>query len=494
MPNKSYSFGNSTEPIPAPRKKRQNNPPTVPLEVPGTYTSLEKDTIEDDEEERNPYEQVEPVWKSYLYQVQLKAPKPHRVVCNQNVGRRPGFYGKEFHGAITREVAEQLVMQYEGCYLTRESQRQPGTYALTFRFNNAPKNYRLYFDEVEKMHYVGEKRFETVHDLVADGLITLYVDFNAKDYIDHMTLNAKRSQSQKDETVADEEDNKGSLNIQVDPSNQTNRKLIQNSFKASDCAKPHNFKTHSYYGPHWCELCRNFMWGLKNQGVRCQDCSYDCHKQCSDSVHEDCSPDKKLVKRVFGVDLTTLIKAHDQRRPAVVDTCIKEIELRALEAEGIYRISGYADDITHLQTLIDRDGIVPDISEAAIDDINVICGLLKLYFRQLPIPIITFDLYDQFIQTAKLEDRYEVIKKMCELIDMLPPAHYETLKYFCRHLQRVMKYRDKNLMSSENLGIVFGPTLMRAPDSQAMQAMGNLQYQKKIVMFLIEEQDVLFER
>lgn len=57
-----------------------------------------------------------------------------------------------------------------------------------------------------------------------------------------------------------------------------------------------------------------------------------------------------------------------------------------------------------------------------------------------------------------------------------------------------MKYRDKNLMSSENLGIVFGPTLMRAPDSQAMQAMGNLQYQKKIVMFLIEEQDVLFER
>ena len=41
----------------------------------------------------------------------------------------------------------------------------------------------------------GEKRFETIHDLVADGLITLYVDFNAKDYIEHMTLNAQRTKA-----------------------------------------------------------------------------------------------------------------------------------------------------------------------------------------------------------------------------------------------------------------------------------------------------------
>ena len=35
----------------------------------------------------------------------------------------------------------------------------------------------------------------------------------------------------------------------------------------------------------------------------------------------------------------------------------------------------------------------------------------------------------------ELEDRIEKIKKICELINKLPPAHYETLKYFCRHLQ-----------------------------------------------------------
>ena len=49
-------------------------------------------------------------------------------------------------------------------------------------------------------------------------------------------------------------------------------------------------------------------------------------------------------------------------------------------------------------------------------------------------------------------------------------------------------------MTPENLGIVFGPTLMRAPDHLAMEAVGYIPYQKKIIQFLIEEQDVIFEK
>ena len=79
------------------------------------------------------------------------------------------------------------------------------------------------------------------------------------------------------------------------------------------------------------------------------DCSYDCHKQCSTLIPNDCSPDKKLVKRVFGVDLTTLIKAHNQRRPQIVEICVHEIEKRGLELKGLYRVPGFADDITYLQ-------------------------------------------------------------------------------------------------------------------------------------------------
>ena len=48
------------------------------------------------------------------------------------------------------------------------------------------------------MHFVGEKRFETIHDLVADGLITMHVDLNAKDYIDTMTLNVRHTSQSED--------------------------------------------------------------------------------------------------------------------------------------------------------------------------------------------------------------------------------------------------------------------------------------------------------
>ena len=59
---------------------------------------------------------------------------------------------------------------------------------------------------------------------------------------------------------------------------------------------------------------------------------------------------------------------------------------------------------------------------------------------------------------------------------------------------RVAKFRSKNLMTPENLGIVFGPTLMRAPDHLLMEAVGYIPYQKKIIQFLIEQQDVLFDK
>lgn len=36
---------------------------------------------------------------------------------------------------------------------------------------------------------MGEKRFESIHDLVTDGLITLYIETKAAEYISKMTIN-----------------------------------------------------------------------------------------------------------------------------------------------------------------------------------------------------------------------------------------------------------------------------------------------------------------
>ena len=58
------------------------------------------------------------------------------------------------------------------------------------------------------------------------------------------------------------------------------------------------------------------------------DCGFNAHKKCSEKVPNDCMPDMKYVKRIFGVDLTTLVKAQNTLIPVVVEKCVREIEKR----------------------------------------------------------------------------------------------------------------------------------------------------------------------
>ncbi|KAM8735047.1 beta-chimaerin isoform 2-T2 [Acanthopagrus schlegelii] len=256
--------------------------------------------------------------------------------------------------------------------------------------------------------------------------------------------------------------------------------------------KIHNFKVHTFRGPHWCEYCANFMWGLIAQGVRCSDCGLNVHKQCSKLVPSDCQPDLRRIKKVFSCDLTTLVKAHNTTRPMVVDMCIQEIELRGMKSEGLYRVSGFSEHIEDVRLSFDRDGEKADISASAYADINIIAGALKLYLRDLPIPVITFDLYSKFIQAAKLPNAESRLEGIHESLLQLPPAHYETLRYLMAHLKRVTLFEKDNLMNSENLGIVFGPTLMQPPELNALTTLNDMRQQKLVVQLMIEHEDVLF--
>uniref|UniRef100_A0A667X5T2 Chimerin 1 n=1 Tax=Myripristis murdjan TaxID=586833 RepID=A0A667X5T2_9TELE len=84
------------------------------------------------------------------------------------------------------------------------------------------------------------------------------------------------------------------------------------------------------------------------------DCGLNVHKQCSKVVPNDCQPDLRHVKKVYSCDLTTLVKAHNTKRPMVVDMCIQEIEARGLQSEGLYRISGFSELIEDVKMAFDR--------------------------------------------------------------------------------------------------------------------------------------------
>ncbi|XP_074981865.1 beta-chimaerin isoform X3 [Caretta caretta] len=404
-------------------------------------SSLSGSSVSSDAEEYQP-----PIWKSYLYQLQQEAPHPKRIICPREVDNRPKYYGREFHGIISREQADEILAGVEGAYILRESQRQPGCYTLALRFGNQTLNYRLFYDG---KHFVGEKRFESIHDLVTDGLITLYIETKASEYIAKMTknpiyehigyatllrekvsrrLSRTKTESRKASVTSEE-------NTPVEKITSLVRRaaLTQND-NHCNYEKAHNFKVYTFRGPHWCEYCANFMWGLIAQGVRCS----------------------------------------------------------GLKSEGLYRVSGFTEHIEDVKMAFDRDGDKADISASLYPDINIIAGALKLYFRDLPIPVITYETYSKFIEAAKISNPDERLEAVHEVLMLLPAAHYETLRYLMIHLKKVTLNEKENFMNSENLGIVFGPTLMRPPEDSTLATLNDMRYQKQIVQILIENEDVLF--
>lgn len=476
----------------------------------GGYTTVFPSSKTSYEDDNTPEYQ----WKSHLYHLQQEAPKPRLIPC-QSIGHfGPPHYGEEFHGAISREEADRLLTNGgEGSYLIRESQRARGSYTLGIRLLGATKNYRIYFDG---QHYVGDKRFETVHDLAADGLITMYVETKAADYIGRIEFEepiydkySKQATFKGDIRRSRSNGSNGSipsLPSTSPPEVPTFHQMVDGrndrvgQFRGPFPhfpEKEHVFKVHTF-GMSWCMFCGNFLWGLKSQGVKCTDCGLSTHKQCSKRVPRDCTPDMRLIKRVYSVDLTTLARAHNANTSLVVERCLEEIESRGLDWEGLYRIPGMQDDVELIRQRFDKDGILAKIGCKEFPDTNAISGALKLYLRELPIPLVPFKMYTSFMAATKIQNppgKLEAFQIALEELYSSFPAHYHTLKLLMAHLVRVSHNHEENKMNVENLGIVFGPTLMRPPTNQpAIDDLYMLHFQKKSVEIMIEEFDALFPK
>ncbi|KAK1922699.1 hypothetical protein DB88DRAFT_496005 [Papiliotrema laurentii] len=195
----------------------------------------------------------------------------------------------------------------------------------------------------------------------------------------------------------------------------------------------------------------------------------------------------------FGVDLGEQLARDGREIPKVVEKCAQAIEAYGLESMGIYRLSGTTSRVQALKAALDRDVDAVDImSDEWSADINVVSGALKLWFRELPEPLLTFGLYHQFIEAARYDnDRLRHIR-LHEQVNELPDPNYATLKYFMGHLDRVRKKDSINQMSVSNLSIVFGPTLLGAPPNEGGLNLEHMSYQCKAIETILEKYAEIF--
>ncbi|NXW41355.1 RHG15 protein, partial [Nyctiprogne leucopyga] len=124
-------------------------------------------------------------------------------------------------------------------------------------------------------------------------------------------------------------------------------------------------------------------------------------------------------------------------------------------------------------------------------DIHVVTGALKLFLRELPEPLVPYRLFDPFIEAIKLPDPQEQVERVAELVQSLPLVNYSTLRYLLAHLCRVIERVDVNRMTCQNIGIVFGPTLLR-PERELGSLVADMAQQNQAVELLLAHFDHIF--
>ncbi|EAW09221.1 putative Rho GTPase activator (Rgd1) [Aspergillus clavatus NRRL 1] len=170
------------------------------------------------------------------------------------------------------------------------------------------------------------------------------------------------------------------------------------------------------------------------------------------------------LKPVFGVSLEDLYARDGTAVPLIVYQCLQAIEIFGLDMEGIYRLSGSANHISHMKSLFDNDSSQVDFRnpESFYHDVNSVAGLLKQFFRDLPEPLLTSLYYTDFINAARIDDDIQRRDSLHALVNSLPDAHYATLRALVLHLNKIQEHYTSNRMNAGNIAICFGPTLMGA--------------------------------
>ncbi|XP_051553405.1 rho GTPase-activating protein 29 isoform X2 [Myxocyprinus asiaticus] len=277
----------------------------------------------------------------------------------------------------------------------------------------------------------------------------------------------------------------------------------------------HTHKLRKLRAPSKCRECDSLV---VFHGAECEECSLACHKKCLETLAIQCGH-KKLQGRLhlFGIDFAQVAKNSPDGIPFIIKKCTSEIESRALNIKGIYRVNGAKSRVEKLCQAFENGKDLVELSDLHPHDIS---NVLKLYLRQLPEPLILYRYYNDVIGLAKetqniLVDETDsakgkssgeqlclsielkrVIFKIRDLLRHLPAAHYKTLQFLIAHLHRVTEQAEENKMTASNLGIIFGPTLIKPRQLEAEVSLSSLvdyPHQAHMVELLIKHNQMIFD-
>ncbi|CAF3466055.1 unnamed protein product [Rotaria sp. Silwood1] len=179
-----------------------------------------------------------------------------------------------------------------------------------------------------------------------------------------------------------------------------------------------------------------------------------------------------------------------------IKKCIRIIERRGLHEQGLYRIVGMQSKVNSVVAAhFDSHKTNAQKLSTPVDEemeLKTVCSALKLYLRTLKEPVFTFKLHNRFIEAAMIDDKADRIRTLHSLLKELPKANYELLHILMAHLHKVSKFHEKNLMTPVNLGVCFGPSLLR-PEVETVSSIYDIKFRNAIVELIIIHYEKMFK-
>uniref|UniRef100_A0A1A7ZPE0 Rho GTPase-activating protein 17 n=1 Tax=Nothobranchius furzeri TaxID=105023 RepID=A0A1A7ZPE0_NOTFU len=169
--------------------------------------------------------------------------------------------------------------------------------------------------------------------------------------------------------------------------------------------------------------------------------------------------DSWMEKPAFGTALEEHLKRSNREIALPIEACVMMLLETGMKEEGLFRIAAGASKLKKLKAALDCS---TSQLEEFYSDPHAVAGALKSYLRELPEPLMTFSLYDEWIQASNVSDPDKRLQALWVTCDHLPKANKANFRYLVKFLARLTQESEVNKMTPSNIAIVLGPNLLWA--------------------------------
>ncbi|KAJ3601728.1 hypothetical protein NHX12_032695, partial [Muraenolepis orangiensis] len=167
--------------------------------------------------------------------------------------------------------------------------------------------------------------------------------------------------------------------------------------------------------------------------------------------------DSWMEKPAYGTALEEHLKRSNREIALPLEACVMMLLETGMKEEGLFRIAAGASKLKKLKAALDCS---TSQLEEFYSDPHAVAGALKSYLRELPEPLMTFGLYDDWLQASSVSDPDKRLQSLWVTCDSMPKAYKANLRYLVKFLAKLAQDSDANKMSPSNISIVLGPNLL----------------------------------